>query len=209
VSVRTVLCYGDSNTHGWRPDGGGRWPLDVRWTGVLAEELGPEWRVVEEGLNSRTTVHDDPLTPHRNGREYLVPCLASHAPLDAVTIFLGMNDLKARFAVGASDIAAGVGALAALVLASGAGPGGAPPRVLLLGLPRLGRIEGGWEESFAGAQEKAARLPGLLEATAADLGVGFLDLPTVACSDLDGVHLDEAAHRAIGEAVARSLAAMF
>ena len=209
MSARTVLCYGDSNTHGWRPDGGGRWPLEVRWTGVLAAELRPGWRVLEEGLNSRTTVHDDPLTPHRNGRTYLAPCLASHAPLDAVAIFLGMNDLKARFAVGASDIAAGVGALAELVLASGSGPAGGAPRVLLLGLPRLGRIDGRWDESFAGAAEKAARLPAQLEAIASELGVGFLDLSTVACSDLDGVHLDEAAHRTIGESLARSLAAVF
>lgn len=207
--MRTVLCYGDSNTHGWRPDGRGRWPLDVRWTGVLAEELGPGWHVLEEGLNSRTTVHDDPLTPHRNGRTYLMPCLASHAPLDAVAIFLGMNDLKARFAVGASDIAAGVGALAELTLASGTGPDREPPRVLLLGLPTLERIGGPWDESFAGAADKAARLPPLLEATASELGVGFLDLSAVACSDLDGVHLDEAAHRTIGEAVARSLATLF
>jgi len=209
MSVRTVLCFGDSNTHGWRPDGGGRWALEIRWPGVLAAELGAGWRVVEEGLNSRTTVHDDPLMPYRNGRDYLVPCLASHAPLDAVAIFLGMNDLKVRFAVAASDIAAGVGALAELVLASGAGPEGTPPRVLLLGLPRLGRIEGQWEDSFAGAEEKAARLPAQLAATASELGVTFLDLSAIRCSDLDGVHLDEAAHRTIGETVARSLADMF
>jgi lysophospholipase L1-like esterase len=58
---KTVLCYGDSNTWGFRPDTKERFDEDTRWPGVLRNELGGGFRVVEEGLNGRTTVWDDPI----------------------------------------------------------------------------------------------------------------------------------------------------
>ncbi len=202
---RTVLCFGDSNTYGTVPGSDDdRFPPDVRWPGVLARELGPGWRVVEEGLPGRTTVYEDPLSPHRRGAAYLPPCLASHAPLDAVVIFLGTNDLKSRFAAGAYEIARGIGLLVETTLASGAGPGGGAPRVLVLGLPRLGPIA---HEGFEGAGAKAERLPALLEQVAGEIGAELLQLgDLVSYSELDGIHLDAEGHAAVGTAVARRLA---
>jgi lysophospholipase L1-like esterase len=186
---------------------GGRFARDVRWPGVLARELGEGWHVVEEGLPGRTTVFDDPLSPYRRGADYLPTCLASHSPLDVVLIFLGTNDLKARLAAGASDIAAGVGVLARTVLDSGSGPGGEAPRVLVLGLPRLGAPLG---PEFSGAEQKAAELPGYLAQEAAMIGAEHLDLAEVVdYSSLDGFHLDAAGHAAVGEAVARRMGVMF
>jgi len=40
MSDRSLLCYGDSNTCGFDPASGGRFPPGVRWPGVLAAELG-------------------------------------------------------------------------------------------------------------------------------------------------------------------------
>jgi len=209
VSERVVLCYGDSNTFGWVRAAEGRLERAKRWPGVLAAELGPDWHVIEEGLGGRTTVFDDPLEPGRNGRTYLAPCLASHEPVDLLVLFLGTNDLKARFGVPAADIAAGAGALVTIALESLAGPGTTPPRVLVLGLPRLGRLSE-LAEMFAGAEEKAARLPEHLRAVAAALGAHFLDLgELLAYSDADGIHLDEPGHRTTGEAVAGAVRALF
>jgi lysophospholipase L1-like esterase len=205
---RTVLCFGDSNTYGSVPGAsGGRFGSEVRWPGVLARELGAGWHVVEEGLPGRTTVFEDPVSPHRRGIDYLTPCLASHAPLDAVVIFLGTNDLKTRFAASARDIAEGIGALAQAALASECGPRGEAPCVLLLGLPRLGAV---LTPEFEGAEKKAAALPGALAEQAAAGGVDLLDLATVtAYSALDGIHLDASGHGAIGVAVAQRLHGMF
>ena len=111
MSERVVLCYGDSNTYGSVPGGGDRFPRDVRWPGVLAARLGDGWHVVEEGLGGRTTVFDDPILPDRNGKTYLLPCLLSHQPIDLVVVFLGTNDLKARFSASPADIAGGVAVL--------------------------------------------------------------------------------------------------
>jgi lysophospholipase L1-like esterase len=204
---RVVLCYGDSNTYGSIPSVGGRFPRDVRWPGVLANELGAGWHVIEEGLGGRTTVFDDPILPDRNGRRYLMPCLLSHAPVDVVVISLGTNDLKARFAATAVDIARGVGVLAELVLASGAGPDGTAPSVLLLGLPRHGPFH---TDEVRGGEEKAEAMRPHLRAVATELGVGLLELhELIACTDEDGFHFDASCHASVGRAVARKVAAMF
>ena len=65
-----------------------RHPRDVRWPGVLRAALGPGFEVIEEGLNGRTTLWDDPFEPGRRGLDYLLPCLRSHRPLDLVVVML-------------------------------------------------------------------------------------------------------------------------
>jgi hypothetical protein len=105
---------------------------------VLRRELGDGFGIIEEGLNGRTTVWDDPLEPFRSGKELLVPCLLTHQPIDLVIVMLGTNDLKGRFGVGARDIAAGAGFLLDIVRASDCGPEGSPPQVLLVCPPPVG-----------------------------------------------------------------------
>jgi lysophospholipase L1-like esterase len=200
--MKTVLCYGDSNTWGYEPAIGDRFPEDVRWPGVLARELGSEFRVIEEGLNARTTVRDDPVEEYKNGKDYLRPCLESHRPLDLVIVALGVNDLKARFFASASDVADGAGVLVASVQRSGAGPDGSPPAVLLVAPPPVGKLTE-LAEMFAGAEEKSRRLRNQYRRVADKHGCELLDAgELVRSSDLDGIHLEAGEHRTLGEAVA-------
>ncbi len=196
--MRTILCFGDSNTWGYVPGSEGeRFPWEVRWPGVLQRELGDGYRVLEEGLSGRTTVLDNPLDPYRNGREYLIPCLETHRPLDLVVVFLGTNDLCDRYALPPIDIARAAASLAAIVRASEGSP-----QALLLGLPRLGA---GLDESMSQAPAKAAELPRCFRLAAAEVGVPLLDLSEVtAYTEADGIHLDADGHRAVGLAVARA-----
>ena len=93
--MKHILCYGDSNTWGYRPDKPGcRFDEEVRWVGRLRRIMGPEYDFIEEGLNGRTTAFDDPICPGRNGLETLEAILLSHCPLDLVIIMLGVNDYK-------------------------------------------------------------------------------------------------------------------
>lgn len=205
MSDRVVLCFGDSNTYGWDCETGSRFSAEVRWPGVLGSDLGADWRVIEEGLGGRTTVHDDPLMPYRNGLTYLIPCLSSHAPIDAVVIFLGTNDLKPRFALPAQDVADGVRVLVEHVLASGAGPNWSAPAVVVLGVPRFGRFEPE-DERFLGVAAKSQLLPELFRQMTSELGVSFVDLAALtAYGDLDARHLDAEGHAAIGHATARAV----
>ncbi len=198
-----MLCYGDSNTWGSDPETGERFGPDVRWPGVLRRALGEGYWVVEEGLNGRTTVRDDPIEgAHKNGRTYLRACLESHKPIDLVLIMLGTNDLKARFAASASDIAQGAASLAEMALGSGCGPGGGAPEVVLISPPALGRLTD-MAEMFEGAAERSRRFPGHYRRFAEQYGCGFLDASEViVSSDVDGIHLEAGEHRKLGEAVA-------
>ena len=208
--MRTVLCYGDSNTWGSDPETGERFAPEVRWPGVLARGLGEGFRVVEEGLSGRTTVRDDPIEgAHKNGRTYLRACLESHKPIDLVALMLGTNDLKGRFGASASDIAQGAASLAEEVLRGGCGPGGGAPLVLLVAPPPVGRLTE-LAEMFEGSTEKSSRFAGHYRHFAGQYGVGFLDAgAVVASSDLDGIHLEADEHRKLGEAVAARVGEMF
>jgi lysophospholipase L1-like esterase len=200
----TVLCYGDSNTWGYEPATGLRFARDVRWPGRLQAALGSEWYVIEEGLNGRTTTRDSPHAEGRNGLDYLVPCLESHAPLDAVVIFLGTNDLADRYSMTATDIAAAAARLARIVARSEAGVGGRPPLPILACPPRVGDTT--WEEDWSGAPAKSAVLADRFRAAAAELGVPLIDLgEATRYSPLDGIHLDADGHAAVATLVEQTL----
>ncbi|MDI9594228.1 MAG: SGNH/GDSL hydrolase family protein, partial [Atribacterota bacterium] len=145
IEVKEILCFGDSLTWGWNPVDRGRYPFEKRWTGVLQKELGKDYRIIEEGLNGRTTIWDDPIEGEKNGKKYLIPCLESHLPLDLVIIMLGTNDLKLRFNKSAFDIAAAADSLIQLVQKSRAGRDSQSPKALLVSPPPLGKLTD-WEE---------------------------------------------------------------
>ncbi len=207
---RTVLLFGDSNTHGTTPmahlEDIGRHPEELRWPGVLAAALGAGWRVIDEGHPGRTTVHDDPIEGvHKNGLRALPAALESHRPLDLVVILLGTNDLKARFSVTAFDIAASAERLVLVAKQSNAGPGlGAPP-VLLVSPPPI--VETGCLAGmFAAGAAKSLGLGARIAEAAERQGVAFLDLAgRVEVDPLDGIHYDIAAHAALGQAVAEAI----
>lgn len=203
--MRTVLCYGDSNTWGYEPGTARRLPRGVRWPGVAQAALGDGYFLIEEGLNARTTVLDDPTRPGRNGLTYLRPCLDSHAPLDLVVVMLGTNDLKHRFGLGAYDIAANAAMLVATVQQTPCGVGGAAPPVLLVSPPAIGELSN-LADLFAGAGPKSRELARHYRAFADQARCRFLDASSVADADpADGVHLSADAHAALGRAVAEAV----
>ena len=200
--MRTVLCFGDSNTWGFDPETQQRFPRDVRWPGRLQGMLGEAWHVVEEGLNGRTTTLDSPISPGKNGLDYLVPCLESHAPLDAVVLYLGTNDLADRYRLSPSDIAESCASLVRVVRAADCGRDGRPPPVLLVCPPPI-HATGPNAAEFETAAVKSRTL-GKWFADAADaVGAELLDLDgVVRYSDDDPIHLDADAHRTLAETLA-------
>ncbi len=212
MGERTVLCYGDSNTHGTmpmtRPLERRRFGPDARWPGVLAAFLGPGWRVVEEGLPGRTTVHPDPVMgTHMNGLAVLPAVLESHRPIDVVALMLGTNDLKTMYGVAPLLIADSLSRLVAAIRQSEAGPEGAAPEVLLICPPPV--LESAWlGEIFAGGAVKSQGLAALCAEVAVRHGARFLDAGAViASSPVDGVHFEAEDHARLGRAVATALAA--
>ena len=207
--TKTVLCYGDSNTWGAatvaRPDQ--RYAPDERWPGVLRAALGSGWLVIEEGLNGRTTVNDDPVEGiDKNGRTYLYPCLMTHKPLDVVLLMLGTNDLKARFNKTAWEIAEGVAALVTIIQGAAAGRNGGKPEIVVMSpAPSLKKLPL-HADMFAGAYEKSQAAAGYYRAVAERLGVHFFEAgKVIKSSHGDGFHLDPDAHLALGKAMAAEI----
>lgn len=106
--MKRILCFGDSNTYGYIPDGSGRYGADIRWTGILQNKLAGRAVVIEEGLCGRTTVFGDALRCGRRGADLLPVLLESHTPLDLVIMMLGTNDCKTVYGASAEVIGKGI-----------------------------------------------------------------------------------------------------
>jgi lysophospholipase L1-like esterase len=212
--MKTILCYGDSNTWGCPPiesfDEIQRLDEHTRWPCVLRTALGADYRVIEEGLGARTTVWDDPFEgAHKNGRTYLLPCLESHEPLDLVILLLGTNDLKSRFNLSASDIAYAVGTLIDIIQRSECGPGGNAPQVLVVCPPPIAKLTL-FAQMFAGAAPKSRLMADFYRQVAETYGCAFLNAgKLIKSSDRDGIHWEAEEHVRMGQAVAARVRDLF
>ncbi len=84
--------------------------------GFLLDKLGHKFSVMNMGLNGRTTVIDDRLSPadgdyNCNGRALLKTVLHSCKPLHTVILALGANDLKTKFNSSPHEVVASLRAL--------------------------------------------------------------------------------------------------
>ena len=210
--MKTILCYGDSNTWGWIPVSPvcqGRYSKYERWPGILEQELGDGYDIIEEGLNGRTTVWDDPVEEIMSGKAYLMPCLRSHMPIDLVILMLGTNDLKQRFSVPAFDIAEANGLLVRIIQKSETGPDCGAPQVLMLAPPPLGKLTE-LDELFTGGAEKSKLLGQHYQRVADLLGCSYLNTAEViASSDIDGIHLEAEAHLKLSKRVAQAVRGIY
>ena len=201
--MKTILCYGDSNTWGHVPLENRRYDLHERWPGVLRAELGEDFAVIEEGLPGRTTVHSDPIEgAHKNGLAVLPAILESHLPLDLVIIMLGTNDLKKRFSLSPFDIAQGAGRLVHYIQQ---GTWGIMPKVLLVCPPPIARLSD-YAQMFEGAEAKSAGLADEYRRVAKELNVPFFNAgAAMVSSDRDGIHFEADQQQKLGQAIARTV----
>ncbi len=197
---KQVLCYGDSNTWGYIPKSGTRYEENVRYPGVIAESLGDQYRVVEEGLNGRTTVFSDRMEPERCGIEHLLPFLLSHLPLDYLVIMLGTNDTKSHFHVNASEIGYGMEELLIRARHILVTRGSESEIILVAPVPIHPETDPMFDQE---SWKKSGELALIYRDLSHSYGCLYLDGGSVT-SDVgeDGIHLSVKGHRALGEAIA-------
>lgn len=207
---KTVLCFGDSLTWGFDPRGGMsfvRYGFAERWTQQLQAELGSRYHVVEDGLNGRTTVFDDPVIGDMSGLAQLPISLKTHMPLDLVVILLGSNDSKTRFSVNGDEIARGLGRLLDIISKSNAGPEANAPQMLVLVPPEMGDVSKTWLKPIFDTAHSRAALQALRETyppVAAAFGARCFDLNQVVDpGHIDGMHFDPEALKPVATALAK------
>lgn len=187
--MKSVLCFGDSNTWGYVPLQGGRYPSELRWTTILERMLPDDWQVINEGLPGRTTgFHESIHSPH-SGLGYFLPCLEKHLP-KVVVIMLGTNDLQSHLNLSAKDISSGAAQLVKQVRHF-ASHQGYPIDVVLVCPPPIYEI-GFAQDGFHGAKEKSIQFAEHYKARAEELECCYFDAGMfVSSSQVEGVHWHE------------------
>ena len=207
-----ILCFGDSNTHGYCADpgdcedGGIRFTENQRWTRLLQNALDEDYLVIEEGLSGRTTCFDDPLHEGLNALPYIYPCLKSHEVIDLLIIMLGTNDCKDRFYASAACIGLGMARLVNKAMSVDCW-GGKAPNILVIAPPPIG--EGMLTSPVAQTMgqlcvEKSRQLGSSYREQCELLGVSFLDAGELGCAfnTVDFMHLTSRGHARLAEKLA-------
>ncbi|MEH6443508.1 MAG: GDSL-type esterase/lipase family protein, partial [Oceanospirillaceae bacterium] len=168
----TVLCFGDSNTWGTVPGESRRYADNERWPALLNNALS-HIKVIEEGQQGRTLVHNNPFQGKNNGQRYLKVCLEKYAP-DLVLILLGTNDLKKRFSLSADTVAKSAAHLAEQTQQFSRSYRQKPIKVLLIAPPPIYEV-GFYAKMYAGAAAKSVELAKYYAVYAEEVGCAFFD----------------------------------
>lgn len=209
-----IVCFGDSNTHGYSAYTDGRFDENERWTCLLGRKLGEDYLVLEEGLSGRTTCYDDPIHEGLSGLSYIYPCLMSHEPVDLLVIMLGTNDTKERFGSSAACIALGLKRLVAKAIATTDCWRDHKPNILIV-TPK--NIDKEYEETAVvatmgrGCAEKSQGLAAEYAKIAQLMGCHYFDANTVVKENnpIDYMHLTPEGHEALASALAELIPALF
>lgn len=210
-----IVCFGDSNTHGYCAVTNGRFDESERWCCLLQEKLGSDFLVLEEGLSGRTTCFTDPIHEGLNGLDYIYPCLMSHEPVDLLVIMLGTNDTKERFGASAACIALGLKRLVAKAIATTDCWRDGKPNILIVS-PQ--NIDKRYETSHVGetmgrgCAEKSEGLAEQFSEIARLMGCHFMDADkvlTAPVNNIDYMHLTLEGHRQLANALAKEITKLF
>jgi len=207
--MHQILVYADSLSWGIIPNTRNRFRFDQRWPGVMEIELqilGESVRVIEDFLNGRRTVWEDPFKPGRNGIIGIEQRIEVNSPLTLVILFLGTNDFQSMHQHNAWHSAQGIGAIVSAIRRAPIEPGMPVPKVLVVAPPVIQKAKGAIAPKFEEAEHNAVNLASAIEQVANETGCAFFNAGSVtSTSKVDGVHLDADQHLALGKAMAKKV----
>jgi len=207
--MHQILVYADSLSWGIIPNTRERFRFDQRWPGVMEIELtrmGESVRVIEDCLNGRRTVWEDPFKPGRNGIVGIEQRIEVNSPLSLVILLLGTNDFQSMHRHNAWHSAQGVGAMITAIRRAPIEPGMPIPEILVVAPPPLQQAKGAIAPKFDSADQQAHGLAEAMEQVAEELNCPFFDAGSITTtSNVDGVHLDADQHLAMGKALAEKV----
>src|SRR5258707_5098655 len=210
--MQQVLVYSDSLSWGIVPTTRKRLPFDARWPGVMEIALAERHqsvRVIEDCLNGRRTVWEDPFKPGRNGLAGLAQRIEINSPLALVMLMLGTNDFQSMHPHTAWHAAQGIATLAAAIRQAPIEPGMPVPPILVIAPPPIVNPRGPLAAKFTGAAGKSAGLADAYRDIASELRCHFFAAGSVTpASAVDGIHLDADQHERLGRALAAFVAGL-
>ena len=198
--MKKLLCFGDSNTYGYRYYDRGRFDENTRWTGLLSKMLEAyDIQVIEQGLNSRTTVFDCKEKPDKNGSKALPDILGENYPLDYAIVMLGTNDCKTEFNATVNEITDGLDVIISQIRLFDS-----RTKIILVCPVYISEtvLSHNFSTSFDEKSiSKSIELEEKIKKLAADNDCIFLSAARIAdTSETDGIHLDEEGHKALAQA---------
>ncbi|GAB2901796.1 SGNH/GDSL hydrolase family protein [Microbulbifer echini] len=203
--MENILVYSDSVSWGIIPGTRKRLPFSQRWPGVLESCLnrdGRKVRVIENCLNGRRTVWEDPFRAGRRAVDGLAQVIEMHSPLDCVLLMLGTNDFQDTHDNRAWMSAQGVAKLVSIIREAPTEPGMPVPQILIIAPLAIVDPKGMIGNKFTGAEQRCRGFPQELDNVSRDLNTLFLDANAwVKVSERDGVHLDEDQHEILGKVI--------
>jgi lysophospholipase L1-like esterase len=207
VSMQQILVYSDSLSWGIVPATRQRLLFDQRWPGVMEMSLcatGQQVRVIEDCLNGRRTVWDDPFKPGRNGLLGLAQRIEIHSPLKLLVLMLGTNDFQSMHEHNAWHSSQGILALVSAIRAAPIEPGMPVPQILVIAPPAIRTPKGLIAPKFEGGERKCVGLGAAYRKVCEETGCHFFDAGSVTTSSVvDGVHLDLEQHLVLGKALSQ------
>lgn len=210
--MQQVLVYSDSLSWGIIPTTRRRLPFEARWPGVMEIALNEQRhsvRVIEDCLNGRRTVWEDPFKAGRNGLTGLAQRIEINSPLSLVILMLGTNDFQSMHPHTASHAAQGIATLVSAIRQAPIEPGMPVPPILVVAPPPILIPRGPIAAKFTGAADKSAGLADAYRSISSELGCHFFDAGSVtSASAVDGIHLDADQHARLGRALAGFVAGL-
>lgn len=207
--MQQLLVYADSLSWGIIPLTRNRLSFEQRWPGVLEiglRERGKNVRVIEDCLNGRRTLYEDPIKDGRNGLIGLQQRIEINSPLEMVLLMLGTNDFQANHNHNASHATFGLKQLIASIRSAPIEPGMPIPKILVIAPPAIQTSKGNIAQKFKDADKKSIGLATSFAELSKQEGCYFFDAGTVTqSSKIDGVHLDADQHKVLGLALVNYL----
>ena len=204
--MQHILVYSDSLSWGIVPMTRKRLDFEQRWPGVMEMSLcasGRKVRVIEDCLNGRRTVWDDPFKPGRNGLVGLAQRIEIHSPLELVVLMLGTNDFQSMHEYNVWHSSQGISALISAIRTAPIEPGMPVPQILVVAPPAIRTPKGPIAPKFEGGEVKCVGLSAAYRRVCEEVACHFFDAGgVITSSNVDGVHLDLEQHLALGNAVA-------
>lgn len=199
--MKKILCYGDSNTYGYVPEDGSRYPKNIRWTGILSEILGKDFEIIEQGMNNRTGFFKSLDGLKQSGSEYLPTILEQYQNIDICILSLGTNDLQFFYNLNEKITKAGLENLIKILKNSN-------PKIEIIIIPPVkikdNIINGRFSFQFdLTSVEKLKQVFHIFKEVAEQENCDYFDFNEfVTPSPIDGLHFSKSSHKLIAEKLA-------